>query len=122
MVLQQVSAWIAGRIRGSDTVARTGGDEFSVILENPTSRADAEKVGQSLRCLLKEPIQLGDYSISVGASVGTAMFPADAHDVDSLCRAADLRMYQDKHGRDGLEAHAVPSVPGPSSAITALIA
>ncbi|HKN22999.1 MAG TPA: diguanylate cyclase [Terracidiphilus sp.] len=122
IVLQQVSAWIAGRIRGSDTVARTGGDEFSVILENPISRADAEKVGHSLRCLLKEPIQLVDYSISVGASVGTAMFPDDAHDVDSLCRVADLRMYQDKHGRDGPEAHAVPSVTGPSPAINALTA
>jgi diguanylate cyclase (GGDEF)-like protein len=122
MVLQQVSALFGRRVRGSDTVARTGGDEFCVILENPASRANAENVGHSLRCQVKEPLQLGDRSVSIGASVGIAMFPDDAHDVDSLCRVADLRMYQDKHGHDAIEMRAAPTAPGPSPAISPLTA
>jgi diguanylate cyclase (GGDEF)-like protein len=121
-VLQHVSSLFAGRVRGSDTVARTGGDEFCVILENPASRANAEKVGHSLRCLLKKPLQLGDRSVSIGASVGIAIFPYDAHDADSLCRVADLRMYEDKHGSDGLEKDAGPSIPGTSPAANPLTA
>jgi len=122
MVLQQVSALFGRRVRGSDTVARTGGDEFCVILEKPASRANAENVGHSLRCQVKEPLQLGDRSVSIGASVGIAMFPDDAHDVDSLCRVADLRMYQDKHGHDAIEMRAAPTAPGPSPAISPLTA
>ncbi len=107
-LLQHVSALFGVRIRSSDTVARTGGDEFCVILENPASRAEAENVGRSLQRLLREPIQVGGYSICVGASVGVAIFPDDADDVDWLCRVADLRMYEDKHGSGGLESHAGP--------------
>jgi diguanylate cyclase (GGDEF)-like protein len=121
-VLQLVSSLFAGRVRGSDTVARTGGDEFCAILESPTSRADAEKVGHSLRCLLKKPLQLSDHSVSIGASVGIAIFPDDAHDADSLCRVADLHMYEDKHGSDGLERDAGPSIPGTSPAANPLTA
>jgi diguanylate cyclase len=121
-VLQLVSSLFAGRVRGSDTVARTGGDEFCAILESPTSRADAEKVGHSLRCLLKKPLQLSDHSVSIGASVGIAIFPDDAHDADSLCRVADLHMYEDKHGTDGLERDAGPSIPGTSPAANPLTA
>jgi diguanylate cyclase (GGDEF)-like protein len=122
LVLQQVSALFGGRVRGSETVARTGGDEFCVILENLASRADAENVGHSLRCQLKEPVQIGDRSISIGASIGIAMFPDDAHDVDSLCRVADLRMYQDKLGLDGLETRAPVSVSSPTPGINPLTA
>jgi diguanylate cyclase (GGDEF)-like protein len=122
MLLQQVSALFRGRVRSCDTVARTGGDEFCVILENSTSRADTEKVGRSLRCLITEPIQLAGHSVCIGASVGVAVFPDDAHDVDSFCRVADLRMYEDKHGSDGAEKQAAPSVPGPFPAANPLTA
>jgi diguanylate cyclase (GGDEF)-like protein len=96
-LLQHVGAILAGRVRRSDTVARTGGDEFSVILEEPTSRADAEYVAHSLLRLLKEPLKLGDKTVRIGASVGIAVFPEDAADMESLCIAADLRMYDAKY-------------------------
>lgn len=115
-VLQQVSARFVRRLRGSDTVARTGGDEFYAILENPASRADAENVGSSIKLLLKEPLLLGGHSVTVGASVGIAMFPEDAGDVDELCRVADRRMYQDKHGPGGQDAHSTRSAPDRYSA------
>jgi len=97
LLLERVAAICSGRVRRSDTVARTGGDEFSVILEAPTSRANAEYVGHSLIQLLKEPLQLDDHTLRIGASVGIAIFPDDAADMESLCVAADLRMYEYKH-------------------------
>jgi diguanylate cyclase (GGDEF)-like protein len=97
LLLKRVAAICSGRVRRSDTVARTGGDEFSVILEEPATRADAERVAQSLIRLLKEPLQLDDHTVQIGASVGIAIFPDDATEVESLCIAADLRMYDNKH-------------------------
>ena len=96
LLLERVGAICTGRVRRSDTVARTGGDEFSVILEEPTSRADAERVSHSLIQLLKEPHQLDDHTVRIGASIGIAIYPDDAADMESLCIAADLRMYENK--------------------------
>lgn len=97
MVLQHVASIFAGRVRRSDTVARTGGDEFSIILEEPTSREDAQHVGDALKQILSQPMQLCGKEVRVGASVGIAVFPDDAHDLESLCIAADLRMYRSKN-------------------------
>ena len=97
LVLQKVGEMFASRVRRYDTVARTGGDEFSVILEEPTSRADAALVGQSLVELLNEPLKCGEHTVHIGASVGIAVFPEDAPEMESLCIAADLRMYDAKH-------------------------
>jgi diguanylate cyclase (GGDEF)-like protein len=96
LVLQRVASTFAERVRRSDTVSRTGGDEFSVILEEPTNREDAEFVGRSLQELLNEPLDIEGRKVSVGASVGIAVFPADASDTESLCIAADMKMYGEK--------------------------
>ena len=102
MVLQRVASLFTSRIRRSDTVARTGGDEFSVIIEEPTSRAAAEYVSRSLMQLLDEPLDLGEHTVRVGASVGIAVFPEDAVEIERLCIAADLRMYDAKHANHSL--------------------
>jgi diguanylate cyclase (GGDEF)-like protein len=96
LLLQRVGAILSGRVRRSDTVARTGGDEFSIILEEPTSREDAERVGRTLMQLLEEPFVLGDRTVRIGASVGIAVFPDDASAMESLCIKADQRMYAEK--------------------------
>jgi len=102
VLLRHVAKVLSGRVRRSDTVARTGGDEFSVILEEPTSREEARSVANSLLSLMEEPLQLGDHLVRVGASIGIAVFPEDAANMESLCIAADLRMYDDKHGSAAL--------------------
>lgn len=96
LLLQSVAMIFSGRIRRSDTVARTGGDEFSVILECPTSASEALHVGRSLQELLREPLELEDRTVKTGASFGVALFPDDAEDLESLCIAADQRMYENK--------------------------
>ena len=96
-VLEHVGSVFLSRVRRSDTVARTGGDEFAVILDEPVSRADAERVAQSLVALLDEPFFLGERQIPIGASIGIALYPDDAKDAEGLCIAADLQMYDFKH-------------------------
>lgn len=96
LLLQHVASVFSARVRRSDTVARTGGDEFAVILEAPTSSAEAALVGSALLELLNKPLQLQDHSMHVGASLGIAIFPEDAADMESLCITADLRMYDNK--------------------------
>jgi diguanylate cyclase (GGDEF)-like protein len=73
MLLQHVSALLSTRVRRSDTLARTGGDEFSLILEETSSRTSATQVADSLVELLKQPIELAGHPIQIGASIGVAM-------------------------------------------------
>ncbi len=109
LLLKTVGTLFVGRVRRSDTVARTGGDEFSIILEEPTNREDAERVGQSLIQLLNEPLKLGDHAVRAGISVGIAVFPDDALTMESLRIAADLRMYGEKRGARRRNRRARPS-------------
>ncbi len=93
LLLKCVADIFSGRVRRTDTVARTGGDEFSIILEEPTSLAEAELVAHSLRQLLARPIELEGYRVNIGASIGIAVFPGDGSSADFLRIAADRNMY-----------------------------
>lgn len=112
LVLQRVGELFSSRVRRSDTVARTGGDEFSIILEDPTSPTAAKHVATSLLHLLDQPLLIGDKTVRIGASVGIAIFPEDARDMESLCIAADLRMYNIKHGAIEGNPAAFPATAG----------
>lgn len=96
LLLQEVARLFSGRVRRSDTVARTGGDEFAIILEGPTNRSEAKLVGRTLVKLLEQPIRLDSCTVTIDASMGLAIFPDDAVDEESLCIRADLRMYDFK--------------------------
>ncbi len=96
ILLQQVGLSLAGSVRNCDTVSRTGGDEFSVILEGTANPEDAYKVAQTLLTSLNEPLEIEGRMVRVGASIGVALYPDDAADMEALCIAADLRMYDKK--------------------------
>ncbi len=115
LLLQRVAEIFSSRVRRSDTVARTGGDEFSIILEEPTSREDAESVAQSLMELLDQPLLLQGNLVRTGASVGLAFFPEDAQDMEALCIAADLKMYDAKRRSKEIAILESESVPRPHS-------
>lgn len=112
LLLQQVATMLNRRVRRSDTVARTGGDEFCIILEEPSTRTDAELVAESVVNMLAEAIQVEGKAIQVGASVGIAIYPDDAEDCDSLCIEADLRMYRAKQDRRHVSVAPTESVAG----------
>jgi len=113
LLLQHVSMLFDSRVRRSDTVARTGGDEFSLILEEPASRQDAELVADSLIHLLAEPVEIAGRRIRIGASIGIAVYPDDAHNADSLCISADMKMYEIKqqHRDRTTDSAETPRIP-----------
>jgi diguanylate cyclase (GGDEF)-like protein len=74
LLLQQVGALFLGRVRNCDTVARTGGDEFSVILEETASADSAHQVAQALLQNLNQPLTVEGRIIRVGASIGIAVY------------------------------------------------
>lgn len=96
-LLQHVAGVFSARVRSSDTVARTGGDEFSVILENPNDSVGAQHVAEYLLEQLNTPMQMSGRLVRVGASIGVAVYPDDAQDMEMLRVAADLRMYSHKN-------------------------
>ena len=97
-LLQAVATRIRQQVRESDTVARIGGDEFTVILPDISRREEAETVAQKIRAALAAPFQLGSrkQGVDIGISIGIAVYPADARDADALVKAADAAMYRAK--------------------------
>ncbi len=97
-LLQAVAARIRRQVRESDTVARVGGDEFTVILPDIARREEAEAVARKIIAALAVPFQLGSpkQSVDIGTSIGIALYPADARDADALVKAADAAMYGTK--------------------------
>jgi diguanylate cyclase (GGDEF)-like protein/PAS domain S-box-containing protein len=97
-LLKGVAGRIRSEVRESDTVARVGGDEFVVILPDISTREMAEAVARKIIVALAMPFQLGAQKqiVEVGASIGIAIYPADASDADGLIKAADAAMYSAK--------------------------
>jgi diguanylate cyclase (GGDEF)-like protein len=98
-LLQATAQRLTAAVRESDTVARLGGDEFGMVLFD-ADRAGADNVVSKLRVDLTRSISVDDAELSAGVSAGTAVFPDDATDPESLLRAADDAMYVDKRERD----------------------
>lgn len=108
---------ISDQVRESDTVARVGGDEFAVILHHVTERRDAVVVAQRILDALTKPFLLGpqEQLASIGASIGVAIYPADAGEAETLLKAADAAMYKAKKSRNGFSFPDHPP-PGPAQA------
>ncbi|WP_317204937.1 putative bifunctional diguanylate cyclase/phosphodiesterase [Janthinobacterium sp.] len=96
-LLSGASRRIVDCVRASDTVARLGGDEFTVILAGFDQLASVERVAQDMVKQLARPFQLGADEARVSASIGIALYPADAPDIDELLRHADQAMYAAKN-------------------------
>lgn len=100
-VLRQLAERLSKRLRESDTVARMGGDEFMVVLEDIPGRVDGQRVAETLLDTLKQPVVFQDLQLSITASIGIALFPDDGDSADELERNADLAMYEAKFGNYG---------------------
>ena len=105
-LLKAAGARIRRRARESDTVARMGGDEFTVLLPKIGSREDIAKAAQKLNEALSSSFQLhlagqvAPQEVGIGCSIGIAVYPGDAQDIDGLIKAADTAMYEAKRERN----------------------
>ena len=100
LVLKEVALRLSQCLHQSDLRARYGGDEFVVVVgerEGSNARSSAQRIIDRL----SEPMRFGDLSVSIGASVGVARFPADGETDDELLRKADWALYRAKKGGRG---------------------
>jgi diguanylate cyclase (GGDEF)-like protein/PAS domain S-box-containing protein len=107
-LLKVISARLRATVRGDDFVARIGGDEFCVLLQDIADPREAAAVAQKLVHELGKPYRVGDHQISSGASIGIACVPHDGDDIPTLLRLADAAMYRAKAlGRNGYQFFSV---------------
>lgn len=97
MILHQVAVRLVARVRASDTVARYGGDEFTMILNHVSNAPDVAQVAQSIVDELSRPFSVKRETVMIGASVGIAQYPENASNAEDLIRIADQAMYEVKH-------------------------
>lgn len=109
-LLAAVAARLAACTRASDTVARLGGDEFVVLVDPESPRVDGGKIAGRLAAAFMQPFSVAGHQLMVHASIGSAVFPADADSAARLMGAADADMYVAKAAR----TQARPRTPSPS--------
>lgn len=116
-LLKAVAERLQECVREVDTVARMGGDEFTIILEGLMCEEDITLVAQRITKSLAEPFQLGEHHASIGVSIGITVYPTDDHDVDELLKHADAAMYRAKQqGGSSFQFH-IPN-DSPSSSLS----
>lgn len=104
-LLRQIAARLKSSLREGDTVARVGGDEFTIVLQELSSRSDAAVVAQKVLRAISEPLELSGHRLYVTTSIGITIFPDDGVDAETLLRNADTAMYRAKsEGRNRYES------------------
>ncbi len=107
MLLKSAAQRIRASVRETDTVARFGGDEFTILIPIIGRVEDAGRIAANIIEALREPIRIGDRDIVVTTSVGIAIYPLDGEDAETLVRNADTAMYGAKQqGRDAYRLYA----------------
>ena len=98
LVLKTVVTRLQARLRASDTLARTGGDEFSVVAEVADGRG-AQTLVSAVELVFAQPLSVDGRPMTVGASIGVALYPDDGRTSDELRTAADNAMYVGKRSK-----------------------
>ncbi len=105
-LLQGVSSRLSTCVRAEDTVARMGGDEFTILLPDLADREGAIKVAEKILEAVRYPLSVDGMELYITTSVGIAMFPEDGADAEELLKSADSAMYGAKDaGRNKFKFH-----------------
>ncbi|NLK00601.1 MAG: diguanylate cyclase [Clostridia bacterium] len=97
-LIKKVAHGLKERLRKTDTVARFGGDEFLIMLNNISSAKDITKVADDIMDLFAEPFKIDGRELYITASIGIAVFPYDGAEAETLIKNADIAMYRAKSG------------------------
>jgi len=92
-VLVRLTDSISKVIRNSDTLARMGGDEFAIIVEDVSDRDDMEMLAKKIIEIVSTPISFEDKTISISCSIGISIYPDNTTSKEELIHFADLAMY-----------------------------
>jgi diguanylate cyclase (GGDEF)-like protein/PAS domain S-box-containing protein len=96
LLLQEAARRLRSAVRESDTLARSGGDEFVLVATDLHGPRSAEMVAEKLRQALVDPFEISGHELFATASIGISMYPRDGNDTQSLQRNADSAMYAAK--------------------------
>lgn len=95
-VLKGVAERLRGCLREGDSVARNGGDEFTVVLPLLNDSGDAVIIAQKVLATLMQPFIINGEEFFIGGSIGISLYPTDGNDVSNLLKNADAAMYEAK--------------------------
>jgi diguanylate cyclase len=95
-LLRQVGTRLQDSLRKHDTVARTGGDEFVVVVSDVEDAKAATVIGEKILAELAKPVVVGSRTLEISCSIGISMYPADGKDIATLTANADVAMYHAK--------------------------
>ncbi|TCN34052.1 PAS domain S-box-containing protein/diguanylate cyclase (GGDEF)-like protein [Sinorhizobium americanum] len=101
-VLRQIAGRIRAQVRGQDKVGRLGGDEFVVLIPAAKAENAALQISERIAAACSEPVVVDGNSLSLSASIGIALYPAQARSAAELLQKSDMAMYARKHnGKNG---------------------
>lgn len=95
-LLKAVAGRLASCVRKEDTVARTGGDEFVIVLSEIAQAKDAAVIGAKILHELSNPFLIERHKVAISCSIGISVYPRDGKDVHTLMANADVAMYHAK--------------------------
>ncbi|WP_301583509.1 sensor domain-containing protein [Halomonas alkaliantarctica] len=103
-LLQSVAQRLSACVRHSDTVSRSGGDEFVLLLTECRNTQDAALTAHKLLVSVADSYQIGQHNLQVTSSIGISVYPDDALTAQALIKNADTAMYRAKHaGRNNFQ-------------------
>jgi len=101
-LLKAVGERLRSCVRDGDTVARLGGDEFSIVQLAADQPLAATALATRIITAIADPFDLGNHQVTVGTSIGIAVYPADGDSPDQLLKNADLALYRAKNEGRGV--------------------
>ena len=96
ILLKEAGQRLTNIVRSTDTVARIGGDEFTILLSHVQGSSSIERLAQMILDAMSAPFQLKDEVVYISTSVGISLYPIDGEDVEVLLKNADQAMYEAK--------------------------